>query len=231
MAPLRTRSTARLLHHISSTRVALPSVTRRSQRSITQAAGTMAENQAESEAPLFFFGTKSAYGAFSQWHVSDFTVSKAEICAVLKQPLEALFPGKQDEPITFKTAEQFMMYCKATVFHDPETAEEIMHTVDPRSQKALGRSVANFTEGGWDEVKFEVVELASRAKFGQNAQLKALILGTGDRELVEAAPRDRIWGIGFGEKTARLMRSRKEWGQNLLGKALMSARDHLRANY
>lgn len=34
-------------------------------------------------------------------------------------------------------------------------------------------------------------------KFGQNAKLKGKLLATGDRLLVEAASRDRVWGIGM----------------------------------
>lgn len=53
-----------------------------------------------------------------------------------------------------------------------------------------------------------------------------ILLDTGDSELVEAAPKDRIWGIGFGAKYAEDFR--QEWGQNLLGKALMEVRKRLR---
>jgi predicted NAD-dependent protein-ADP-ribosyltransferase YbiA (DUF1768 family) len=38
---------------------------------------------------------------------------------------------------------------------------------------------------------------------------------------------DRIWGVGFGAKNAP--KRRKDWGLNLLGKALERARDSLRA--
>lgn len=40
--------------------------------------------------------------------------------------------------------------------------------------------------------------------------LAKMLLDKGDRKLVEAAPKDRIWGIGFGEKHAEQFR--KEWG-------------------
>lgn len=38
---------------------------------------------------------------------------------------------------------------------------------------------------------------------------------------------DRIWGVGFGAKNAE--KRSKDWGLNLLGKALQRARDRLRA--
>lgn len=56
--------------------------------------------------------------------------------------------------------------------------------------------------------------------------LRKWLLATDERELVEASPLDRIWGVGFGEKNAGANRHR--WGQNLLGKALMEVRTRLR---
>ena len=48
----------------------------------------------------------------------------------------------------------------------------------------------------------------------------------GERELVEASPLDRIWGVGFAEKNAAA--NKQKWGLNLLGKALMDVRERLR---
>lgn len=60
----------------------------------------------------------------------------------------------------------------------------------------------------------------------QNGDLRKQLLATGTRDLVEASPRDRIWGIGFGWKNAEKQRQR--WGLNLLGKALVEVRERLR---
>lgn len=57
--------------------------------------------------------------------------------------------------------------------------------------------------------------------------LRELLLGTGERELVEASPGDRIWGIGFTAAKAERA-GRERWGLNLLGKALMVVREELR---
>ena len=65
-------------------------------------------------------------------------------------------------------------------------------------------------------------------KFQQNSDLRNKLDATGDKKIVEASPLDTIWGIGLGEKGA-LERGEKNWrGQNLLGKALMQAREILR---
>ena len=77
--------------------------------------------------------------------------------------------------------------------------------------------------------KLRIVEEGNYHKFtiSEDADnLRAMLLATGDRELVEASPRDKIWGIGYAEKDAGYKRTK--WGQNLLGKALTSVRGRLR---
>lgn len=65
-------------------------------------------------------------------------------------------------------------------------------------------------------------------KFRQNPDIREKLDATGDKIIVEASPRDKIWGIGLGEKEA-LERGEEGWkGLNLLGKALMKARTTLR---
>ncbi|KAI1739571.1 hypothetical protein F4680DRAFT_422006 [Xylaria scruposa] len=58
------------------------------------------------------------------------------------------------------------------------------------------------------------------------ASFRDVLLATGTRELVEASPFDRIWGIGFGAKDAGNRRGK--WGLNLLGRCLMEVREELR---
>ena len=58
------------------------------------------------------------------------------------------------------------------------------------------------------------------------ANLRRMLLATGEREFVEASPMDRIWGIGFAEGDVE--RNRHRWGKNLLGRALGDVRARLR---
>lgn len=69
---------------------------------------------------------------------------------------------------------------------------------------------------------------ASLEKFGQHAELRQFLLNTGERALVEASPRDRIWGIGLAASDERASRPDEWRGLNLLGFALMKARTALR---
>ncbi|GAA3480637.1 hypothetical protein GCM10018966_051670 [Streptomyces yanii] len=70
---------------------------------------------------------------------------------------------------------------------------------------------------------------AASHKFGQDAGLRAFLLNTGDRVLVEASPLDRIWGIGMAADDPRAEDPARWRGLNLLGFALMEARTRLRA--
>jgi ribA/ribD-fused uncharacterized protein len=65
------------------------------------------------------------------------------------------------------------------------------------------------------------------AKFSQHPGLKEFLLSTGDAILVEAAPRDRRWGIGMGENNPNIKDPKLWRGTNLLGKALMEVREKL----
>jgi len=56
--------------------------------------------------------------------------------------------------------------------------------------------------------------------------MRGVLLGTGDRELAEAARRDRVWGIGYNAEEAEV--NRENWGENRLGRALMCVRERLK---
>ena len=74
----------------------------------------------------------------------------------------------------------------------------------------------------WAAARLKCVTHGNFLKFSQNAKLRKILLQTGDLKLVEAAPGDRIWGIGRSVKDAA--RGASWQGQNLLGEALMAAR-------
>jgi len=120
-----------------------------------------------------------------------------------------------------------MMAEKALFFGDSEAYEQIMKTSSPRTMKQLGRKVRNFDADRWTAECERIVTRGSLAKFAQNPNLKALLLSTGDKIIVEASPLDRIWGIGLRPDHPDAVDPDKWLGQNLLGKCLMSARSAL----
>jgi len=121
-----------------------------------------------------------------------------------------------------------MMYHKALLMGDREVASKMLaaENAHPCRAKALGREVRNFDADVWKGEADRVVEEANLRKFGQNEELKGVLLGTGNRQLVEASPDDRIWGIGFDSEHAE--GNETEWGNNGLGNALMIVRERLR---
>ena len=103
--------------------------------------------------------------------------------------------------VSYSSAEQYMMAEKARTFGDDETLEKILSAKLPGKIKALGREVKGFDGKKWDSIKFEVV--------------------------VEASPKDSIWGVGLKEGDRDILDPDKWKGENLLGKALMEVRSKL----
>lgn len=153
----------------------------------------------------FFFTEASP---FSQWYRCSFVVD-----------------GQ-----AFNCAEQFMMHGKAKLFGDAEIAAKILAADHPKQHKALGRKVRDFDDVTWRGAREAIVAAGSRAKFTQNAELRALLLATAGTMLVEASPYDRIWGIGLAATDARAQDPKQWRGQNLLGKILTALRDELAAS-
>lgn len=154
----------------------------------------------ETDKYVFFWG-----GPFSQWYPSNFEI----------------------DGVKFTHAEQYMMYKKAMMFSDANTAEEILKAKHPRDQKALGRKVKNFVKEDWEANCKRFVYDANRAKFTQNPKLLKVLLSTGNKELVEASPEDKIWGIGLHEKDPRCLDKNQWQGTNWLGEAITKVREDL----
>ena len=121
-----------------------------------------------------------------------------------------------------------MMAQKAALFGDEETRKKIMAAGHPREYKALGRDVKPFDAAAWDREKYGIVLQGNLAKFSQNPELLAFLLGTGDAILVEASPYDAVWGVKLPADDPRIHNPREWKGENLLGFALMETRDRLR---
>ncbi|MDH6308922.1 ribA/ribD-fused uncharacterized protein [Dysgonomonas sp. PFB1-18] len=161
---------------------------------------------------LFFWGhVPSKDGSvtascFSQWWHDGFTV----------------------DDIYYKTAEHWMMAKKAELFSDTEMLEKILIAKSPAEAKQLGRQVRNFDPVVWGENCFDIVCEGNYHKFSQHENLKEFLQSTKNRIIVEASPRDRIWGIGMGKSNENAERPQLWRGKNLLGFALMEVRDRIR---
>ncbi|MEV4252566.1 NADAR family protein [Spirillospora sp. NPDC049652] len=156
---------------------------------------------------VLFWGGTQAKGRLSQWYPSPFTVDGVE----------------------YPTAEHFMMCEKARLFGDDAVVGEILASPEPGRAKALGRKVRGFDEDTWVEHRYDIVRRGSVAKFASDPVLRGYLLSTGGKVLVEASPLDRVWGIGYDEHAPEAGRPSQWRGLNLLGFALMDARDELSA--
>ncbi|MER8046375.1 NADAR family protein [Streptomyces sp. NPDC094032] len=130
--------------------------------------------------------------------------------------------------VRYATAEHWMMARKARLFDDPEAEATILSARTPAQAKNAGRLVRGFDEQTWEEHRFGIVTEGGVHKFGADEALRAFLLGTGDRVLVEASPMDRVWGIGLTADDPRATDPELWRGSNLLGFALMEARTRLR---
>lgn len=138
-------------------------------------------------------------------------------------------PFTADE-VTYPTAEHWMMAGKARLFGDTEAERRSVEAPHPKAAKAVGRTVRGFDQTVWERERFALVAEGSAHKFAQHPDLRAFLLGTGRRVLVEASPMDRIWGIGLAADDERAANPATWRGLNLLGFALMEARARLAAD-
>mgnify|MGYP001144383047 CR=1 FL=1 len=130
--------------------------------------------------------------------------------------------------VEYASTEQYIMYQKAILFQDVETARQILATEKPGAIKALGRGVQNYNDAVWSGQRQIIVYQGLLEKFRQNKALKKQLLTTGESVLAECAVRDKIWGIGLSMKDPRRFDLNAWQGQNLLGFSLMCVRAALR---
>lgn len=153
--------------------------------------------------PVFFYGEKRANGAFSNF---------------------SPHPIVDHAGRRFPTGEHYFHYRKALLFGDHVTALQILYADTPLAAKKLGAKVVGFDQVTWDAnrevIMFDTVALKAR----QHPEVRDLLLGTGDNIIAEAAPLDRIWGIGVGAIRAAEMAPDTWPGLNLLGAAWMKVR-------
>ncbi len=124
--------------------------------------------------------------------------------------------GLEEDGVYWPTVEH---YFQAQKFIGPdltEYRERIRRARTPKDAKALGRTRKVPIRGDWEDVKDAVMLTAIRKKFA-HPKLRELLLSTGNRALIEAAPSDYYWGAG-----------RTGTGKNRLGELLMKVRAELR---
>jgi hypothetical protein len=141
---------------------------------------------------IYFYGRTNEWGEFSNFAHFAFELD-----------------GK-----SWPTAEH---YFQAMKFAGTKHEEEIRNAKRPNDAARMGRQRSRPLRKDWESVKDEVMGRAVWAKFSAHAELKALLLSTGNETIVENAPGDYYWGCGADGS-----------GKNMLGRILVETRVRLR---
>ena len=144
------------------------------------------------EKRINFYRTGDRYGCFSSF-----------------APYPIKLKGK-----TWPTAEH---YFQAQKFRGTPQEEQIRLEPSPMIAARVGRIRHHALRADWEEVKDDLMREAVLAKFLQHADIREILLGTGDCVIVEHTRNDAYWGDG-GDGS----------GKNMLGRILMEVRAKLR---
>jgi N-glycosidase YbiA len=140
-----------------------------------------------------FYSASEAYGCFSNF-----------------SPHPIKLDGK-----TWPTSEH---YFQARKFAGTPDEEEVRLAKSPMIAARMGRSRKRPLRKDWESVKDTIMHEAVVAKFTQHADLREILLATGDAKLVEHTENDDYWGDG-GDGSGKnklgqiLMRVREEWAR------------------
>lgn len=107
-------------------------------------------------------------------------------------------------------------YFQAQKFAGTPYVAQIQRALTPKQAAEMGRDRSLPLRADWEQVKDEVMFKAVLQKFKTHRDLRALLLSTGEEEIVERAPGDYYWGCGADGS-----------GQNKLGTILMKVRSML----
>jgi ribA/ribD-fused uncharacterized protein len=140
----------------------------------------------------FYSAREQPYGCFSNFSVHGFVLE-----------------GKY-----WPTSEH---YFQAQKFAGTTSEEEVRRATTPRDAANRGRDRRRPLRPDWEAVKDDVMRRAVRRKFEAHADIRTILLGTGDQEIVENAPGDFYWGCGADGS-----------GKNVLGIILVEVRAALR---
>ena len=142
--------------------------------------------------PIYFYSTHGTHGCFSNFSAHGFELDGAY----------------------WPTSEH---YFQAQKFVGTEHVELIRAAKTPKQAANMGRERTRPLRADWESVKDDVMRRAVLRKFETHADIRTILLATGDEEIVENAPRDYYWGIGANGS-----------GKNMLGKILVEVRTLLR---
>ncbi|WP_013323923.1 NADAR family protein [Gloeothece verrucosa] len=109
-------------------------------------------------------------------------------------------------------------YFQAQKFPNHPWQDQIRKAKTPKDAAKMGRDRRYPLRSDWEEIKDEIMKRAVWQKFTTHADIREILLQTGDELIVENSPIDYYWGCGADGT-----------GKNRLGEILMAVREILRA--
>ena len=100
---------------------------------------------------------------------------------------------------------------------DRPWADKIREAKTPKEAAKMGRDRKHPLRTDWEQVKDEIMQQAVLQKFKTHADIREILLATGDELIVENSPIDYYWGCGKDGS-----------GKNRLGEILMTVPEILR---
>ena len=108
-------------------------------------------------------------------------------------------------------------YFQAQKFPNHSWYDKIREAKTPKEAAKMGRDRRYPLRSDWEQVKDDIMHQGVLRKFEIHADIRNLLLGTGDELIVENSPIDYYWGCGADGS-----------GKNKLGQILIAVREILR---
>ncbi len=141
---------------------------------------------------IYFYSTREKYGCFSNFSAHGFELDGAY----------------------WPTSEH---YFQAQKFVGTAHADQIRLVKTPKDAAKMGRDRSLPLRLDWNDVKDDIMRQGVLRKFETHADIREVLLSTGDEQIIENSPIDYYWGCGADGS-----------GKNMLGQVLMEIREILR---
>lgn len=141
---------------------------------------------------IYFYSIREAYGCFSNFSPHGFML----------------------DDLYWYTSEH---YFQAQKFVDTSHLEQIRLVKTPKDAARMGRERNRPLRQDWEQVKDGIMQKAVLRKFETHADIREILVSTGNEEIVENSPIDYYWGCGADGS-----------GKNMLGIILMEVREIFR---
>lgn len=141
---------------------------------------------------IYFYTTRDKYGCFSNFSSHGFEL----------------------DGVYWPTSEH---YFQAQKFAGTPHVEQIRQVKTAKDAAKMGRDRKRPLRPDWEQVKDDIMRKAVLRKFETHADIREILLATGDELIVENSPIDYYWGCGADGS-----------GKNRLGQILMEVREILR---